>query len=393
MLKQFFTSYNSRRFLLSFSFLLGIAHCFALPANLLAQKIIPSEIVRDSLGERIDVHLKQLLDKGFSGAVLVARKNKIILAKSYGLSDREKQISVTTETVYPIGSVTKQFTAAAIVKLEMQGKLRTSDFITRYFKNVPPDKAKITIHQLLTHSSGIPGSIGRCTQEMNRDGFVEMALNSTLDFEPGTKYNYSNAGYNLLAVIVELASGKDFEQYMSENLFAPTGMKKTGIFVPKYNLENIAVGYRDGKKWGNVYEKLFDYDYPDRKFYGYEFCGRGSGGFLSTIGDLYKWHKALKGEKLFSKAAKEKIFTPYIREGEGAKSFYGYGWAIFTTPRQTRLIAHNGNVNDVFEADFRRYVDEDVVYIIMTNSLYLEQGAINVSSQISKIIFENFKTN
>jgi CubicO group peptidase (beta-lactamase class C family) len=243
----------------------------------------------------------------------------------------------------------------------------------------------------LTHSSGIPGSVGRCTQEMKRDDFVKMALNSKLDFEPGTKYRYSNAAYNLLAVIVEAASGEDFEAYLGKNLFASAGLRQTGIFVPKYALENIAVGYRDGKKWGNIYEKLFDYDYPERKFYGFEFCVRGSGGMLSTIGDLYKWHKSFAGEQVFSKAAKEKIFTPHVREGAGATSFYGYGWAIFTTPRQTKLIAHDGNVNDVFEANFLRYTDEDVVLIIITNSLYLEQGAIKVSPQIAEIIFEDLK--
>ncbi|HEY0457892.1 MAG TPA: serine hydrolase domain-containing protein [Pyrinomonadaceae bacterium] len=345
--------------------------------------------VRGETGKRIDDYLTSLVDKGFSGAVLAAKKDRIFLAKGYGFVDREKRVPVTPATVFPVGSVTKQFTAAAVVKLEMQGKLKFSDSIAKYLNDVPADKAKITIHQLLTHSSGIPGSVGRCTQEMKRNEFVKMALNSTLDFEPGTRYNYSNAGYNLLAVIVETASGEEFEEYAGKNLFAPAGLKQTGIFVPKYALDNIAVGYRDGKKWGNVYEKLFDYDYPDRKFYGYEFCGRGSGGMLSTIGDLYRWHKSFAGEKVFSKASKEKIFASYVREGEGATSFYGYGWAIFTTPRKTKLIAHNGNVNDVFEADFRRYTEEDVVLIIITNSLYLEQGAIKISPQIAKIIFDN----
>jgi CubicO group peptidase (beta-lactamase class C family) len=364
--------------------------CFGLPGNLvIGQEIKTTGTVRGTLGKRLDTHLTRLVDQGFSGVILVARKDRIVLAKGYGLANREQRTPATTATVFPIGSVTKQFTAAAILKLEMQGKLKVGDFITKYLKDVPPDKSKITIHQLLTHSSGIPGSVGRCTQEMTRDGFIKMALSAPLDFEPGTKYSYSNAGYNLLAVIVEVASGASFDDYTSKNLFEPAGMKQTGIFAPKYTLENIAVGYRDGKRWGNVFEKLFDYDYPERKFYGYEFCGRGSGGMLSTVGDLYKWHKSFEGERVFSNAAKEKIFTPYIREGEGATSFYGYGWAIFTTSRKTKMIGHNGNVNDVFEADFRRYVDEDVVYIIMTNSLNLEQSAIKVSPQIAKIIFEN----
>lgn len=354
----------------------------------LGQKVKNSETVKGEIGKKLDALLTGNVNKGFSGVVLVARKGKIVLSKGYGLIDREKQLPVTTSSVFPIGSESKQFTAAAIVKLEMQGKLKFTDPITNYLKDVPADKAGITIHQLLTHSSGIPNSVGRCTQEMTREEFIKMNLSAPLDFEPGKQYSYSNAGYNLLAVIVEIASGEDFEKYMIENLFAPAGMKQTGIFLPKYKLENIAVGYRDGKKWGNLYEKIYDYDYPDRKNYGYEFCSRGSGGMLSTVSDLYKWHKSFAGERVFSKAAKEKIFTPYIREGEGASSFYGYGWAIFTTPRNTKLIAHNGNVNDVFEADFSRYVDENVALIMMTNSLNRQEAAIKLSSEIKHIIFD-----
>ncbi|HYP43413.1 MAG TPA: hypothetical protein VEQ18_05270, partial [Candidatus Nitrosocosmicus sp.] len=96
-------------------------------------------------------------------------------------------------------------------------------------------------------------------------------------------------------------------------------------------------------------------------------------------------------EKIFSKAIKQKIFASHVEEVKGGGSFYGYGWTIFSTPRKTKLIGHNGNVNDVFEADFRRYVDEDMVYILLTNSLYLEQGAVNVSDQIANFFFDNLK--
>ena len=388
-LVQFFVYEKMFKKFISAVFCAGLLVSFVIGQERTANQKISGE-----LGKKLDAHLTKLVDKGFSGVVFVAKKDKIMLAKGYGYSDREKRIPSTTKTVFPIGSVTKQFTAAAVVKLEMQGKLQFTDPITKYFKDVPPDKTKITIHQLLTHSSSIPSEVGSCTQIKTRDDFVVMALNAPLDFEPGTKYRYSNSGYDLLAIIVELPSGAPFEEYVSENLFKPAGMKQTGIFVPKYSLENIAIGYRDGKRWGTVYEKLLRYDYPTKKLsgaYGFQLCGRGSGLILSTIGDLYKWHKQFEGERVFTKAAKEKIFTPHIPEGEGAASFYGYGWAIFPTPRKTKLITHNGSVNNVFKADFHRYVDEDVVFVIMTNSLYSEQGAISVSPQIAEIIFEKLK--
>lgn len=351
-----------------------------------------SETVSGKTGKALDVFLSGLVDKGFSGAVLAAVKDEVVLSKGYGYKDRERKIPNTTATVFPIGSVNKQFTAAAIIKLELQGKLKVTDSINKYFKNAPPDKQKITIHQLLTHSSGIPGRVGRCKTETTADDFVQMAMDSTLDFEPGAKYKYSNNGYNLLGVIIEKASGKPYEQYVYDNLLKPAGLENTGTFLPDYTLDNIAVGYRDGKLWGSFFEKIFDQtELPVRRRNGIEFCGRASGGMLSTVGDLYKWHQALESDRILSKKAKRKIFTPHIPENEKATSFYGYGWTIFTTSRKTKLIAHNGGINDVFEADFRRYVDEDVVIIILTNSTNVEKSAIAVSPQIAEIILDKTK--
>src|SRR5215203_5520458 len=131
--------------------------------------------IKGTLGRKLDAHLSQLAEKGFSGAVLAAVKGKIVLAKGYGFAEREKQIPVKTETVLHLGSVSKQFTAAAVLKLEMQGRLKVTDPLTKYFKDVPPDKQQMTIHHLLSNSSGIPDRVGRCRAETTRDDFVQMA--------------------------------------------------------------------------------------------------------------------------------------------------------------------------------------------------------------------------
>jgi CubicO group peptidase (beta-lactamase class C family) len=164
-----------------------------------------------------------------------------------------------------------------------------------------------------------------------------------------------------LGAIIEIVTQKSYERYLHDNLFKLAGMKETGYVIPKWKRENLAVGYKkDGTRWGTSVNQLWDKDGP---FWNL----RANGGLLSTVGDLYKWHLALEGEKILSKQAKEKYFAPHIAESPEAVSFYGYGWVIQKTRRGTKLIWHNGG-NPYFFADFRRYVDDDVVVIVATNS-------------------------
>lgn len=319
---------------------------------------VSADVVRTPLGEKLDAHMSRLEAYGFSGSLLVAKGGEVILDKGYGFADAERKVPFTADTAFDIGSITKQFTAAAIVKLEMQGKLGVNDPISKWFEGVPEDKKGITLHHLLTHSAGLQDVFGGDYEEMPRDRLVKAALESKLLWAPGTRYQYSNSGYSLLAAIVELASGKPYEAYLRENLWQPAGMTRTG-----YRLQEkgpLAHGVDgDGEDWGSPVDKAWA---PDGPWWNL----RGNGGVLSTTGDLYKWHRALEGDAILSKEAKGKMFTPHVPEDEEGSSHYGYGWAIFKTPRDTRLIAHNGG-NGIFNADFRRYVDDGVVLIIGSN--------------------------
>jgi CubicO group peptidase (beta-lactamase class C family) len=350
------------KFFLSIIYLFVITAVLAFPDRfILAQAIQPIQSVKDSLGTKLDNQMRQIAEKGFSGIVFVVKNGHIEFDKGYGLANKEKKTPYSAETVFDIGSITKQFTGAAILKLEMQRKLRTTDKITKYFEDVPADKADITLHHLLTHSAGLIDVLGRDYERMTRDDLIKKALASKLKSVPGEKHKYSNLGYSLLGAIIEIVSGNSYERYLHDNLFKPAGMKQTGYVLPKWKTENLAVGYKkDGSRWGTPTDQLWDKDGP---FWNL----RGNGGILSTAGDLYKWHQALADEKILSKEAKEKYFAPHIAEEPGGDSFYGYGWVIQKTRRGTNLIWHNGG-NPYFFADFRRYVDDKVVVIVATNS-------------------------
>lgn len=356
---------------------------FAIPLVLLGAAVLagaaapPAPVVSGPLGEKIDTYMSRLEGFGFAGSLLVAKDGKVVVHKGYGLANQEKKVPFTAETVFDIGSITKQFTAAAILKLEMAGKLKVTDPITKHFDGVPPDKQGITLHHLLTHSAGLEDVFGGDYEEMPRDELVKKAFASKLLWAPGTRYEYSNAGYSLLTAVVEKVSGQPYETFLRENLFKPAGMEKTGYRLAKWAPEDLAHGYEAEGHWGTPLDHPWA---PDGPWWNL----RGNGGILSTVGDLYKWHQALEGEKILSKEAKAKLFTPHVPEDEEGSSHYGYGWAIFKTSRNTRLIAHNGG-NGIFAADFRRYVDENVVLIIGSNQS--DFSSIAVSGQLPKIVF------
>jgi CubicO group peptidase (beta-lactamase class C family) len=327
---------------------------------LVAAKSPAADVVQGDVGARIDAYLTRLVPFGWSGAVLVARDGEIVLNKGYGVANRAQHLPWTSDTVGNIGSITKQFTAAAILKLEAMGQLRVTDRMSAYLPEVPADKADITLHQLLTHTAGLQGDLGGTDdQPIGRDELVKVVLASRLAHSPGAAFEYSNEGYSLLAAIVERVSGQSYEQFLHDQLFAPAGMSKTGYLLPKYTDAEIAHGYRaDGTEWGTVYKRGWRADGPGWYL-------RGNGGLQSTTGDLYKWHVALGAETVLPAAERTKLFTPYVQTPGGDR--YAYGWGVDETPRHTTVISHNGG-NGIYFADFRRYVDEKTVIIALGNT-------------------------
>jgi CubicO group peptidase (beta-lactamase class C family) len=303
-------------------------------------------------------YLGRLEKLGFAGVVLVAVAGEPALAQGYGLADRERGIPWTPGTISCIGSITKQFTAAAILKLEEDGKLRVSDPITKYFSGVPPDKSSITLHELLTHTSGIEDLDGRDDYDpIGREEFVKLAMAQPLSASPGTHYSYSNAGFSLLGAIIEKLTGGPYEQYLRRTFFLPLGMYETGYILPAWGEARMAQGYQGGKLWGTVLGHPMDNDGP-------YWVLRANGGIHSSPYDMLRWAEALMEGRVLKPESMAKLWTPYV--SEGGDSFYGYGWSVRTLPGDIKVIAHNGG-NGIFFADFALVPKAGLVIFLQTN--------------------------
>ena len=344
-----------------------------------------SQNINKELFNKIDSYLESSVTNGFSGVVLVSKKGEIILSKGYGWAGRELKIPNSPSTVFNIGSVTKQFTASAILKLVEQGKIKTSDKISSYFIQAPIEKRDITIHQLLTHTSGISNRTGGFRyNEASKEQFLKEFFESELHSKPGTNYQYANANYIILTAILESVSGQTYNSFLNDYLFEPSQMKSTGYKSIHFNTERLAHGYyynRTDEKWSDWGTTQQHLPYNNKHWYSI-----GKGDIHSTVEDLYKWHVALKDNVVLASKTRIVQETPHVAENDKLTSYYGYGWAISKSNRETKIVAHNGS-NGIYFADFVRFIDDDVIVIYITNA-FLGSESENVARNIGKMIFD-----
>lgn len=340
-----------------------------------AKAIIPAN---DVLAARIDEYVLRLESLGYSGGVLVVRDGKTVLQRSYGFADRAAGVRADTATVYNLGSITKQFTAAAILRLEELGRLRTTDSIGRFFADAPADKRGITLHQLLTHTAGFESDYSPTDYEpTTREEYVSRLMRARLRSAPGTKFFYANAGYSLLAAIVEKVTGQDYEVALRELVLRPAGMLETGYKAPHWDARRIAHGYQDGRDWGTIVDRIA----PDGAPY-WEL--RGNGGLHTTLGDIARWDAALRDNRVLTDSSRRKYMAPYVNEGPEGRSQYAYGWSVTKTPRGTRLVTHNGG-NGIYAAELLRFVDEGITIFLTSTSS--DAPASPVVWQLERIAF------
>ncbi|UTW58799.1 beta-lactamase family protein [Kordiimonas sp. SCSIO 12603] len=315
--------------------------------------------------EKLKADVRQLLDKyerkNFSGSLLVAHKGQVVLTDEFGVMARDSQQKTNVHTIYDVGSLTKQFTGAAIMKLVEEKRLALSDGLQKYFPNIPADKASITIHQLLTHSSGLRGFPDKGDYDLvETDVFFDTVFKQSLRFTPGSEHEYRNVGYSALTRIIELVTNMAYEAYLQQTFFKPLGMFNTGYLAPDWTETLVAEGYARGKKFGSGIARYQDMG-------EISWLLKGNGGIHSTLGDMHVWLKSLSNAEILTENSIELLTTRHIAEDPSGNSHYGYGWAIFKTDKGRDLVAHNGS-NRFFFADVLWLKDEDAWIVMLSNS-------------------------
>lgn len=290
------------------------------------------------LAAEYDKMLSQQFKSNETGAtVLVARNGEIVYKKGFGMASLELNVPMRTDHVFRIGSITKQFTAVAILQLMEQGKLGLQDEITKFIPAYPTHGHKITIEHLLTHTSGIQSYtgmkdyMGRMTLDMKPEEMIDHFKNEPMKFAPGTKWSYNNSGYFLLGYIIEKISGKTYGEYLEENFFKPLGMSNSHYGSETKLIKNRVGAYSKG-------EQGFENARPMSMTQPY-----AAGSIQSTVEDLFKWNRAVHSYKLVKKESLEKAFTKY-RLSDGTETNYGYGWE-FAYVQDSPTIEHGGGIN------------------------------------------------
>jgi CubicO group peptidase (beta-lactamase class C family) len=322
------------------------------------------------IASKLDEYLSAAAKQGFTGSALVARYGKVIFSKGYGMANAEWDIPNTPLTKFRLGSITKQFTAASILLLQERGKLGAQDPVCKFFDNCPESWKEITIHHLLTHTSGIPNYTNfpdwRKTMmiPVTMESLVARFKDKPLDFKPGEKMSYSNSGYVALGHIIEKVAGESYESFLQKNIFGPLQMSGSGYDSHDTIMKNRATGYsfRDGKRINSEY---LDMTIP-----------HAAGALYSTVEDLFAWNEALFSDKLLSAKSREAMMTV-------DKNDYAYGLAV-TQQHNRKMVFHGGGING-FSTFLARFPEEKVTIVVLRNADY-GAGPNKISQDLAAIV-------
>jgi D-alanyl-D-alanine carboxypeptidase len=336
---------------------------------LLASKVARADRADDLLKAEMQKHQIAGL------ALMVVKNGHAIKTECYGTANLEWDVPVTPDTVFEIGSMTKQFTAACILLLQEDGKLSLDDKISQHLKDTPPVWTNITIRHLLTHTSGIKNYTVldgfEMRQHMTQAQFIQKMGSYPLDFQPGASWTYCNSGYNLLGFIVENVSGKSYWDFLRERIFQPLQMTGTTSRVPGIIVPHRAAGY----ELKNGVHINRDYDLTDLF---------SAGAIISTIKDIAKWNAALDRNKFLKPSSRKQWWTP-VKLNDGKTHSYGFGW--FLDPENGHKDIGHGGSTSGFSSTIQRFPDDELSVLILTNAD--ETGvATKLAKEVAALYFE-----
>ncbi|MEC5142024.1 serine hydrolase domain-containing protein [Chitinophaga sp. 212800010-3] len=305
--------------------------------------------------QQIDELVQRYADfNKFNGSILVAVKGKILLQKGYGYRNVAAKLPNTPQTIFQIGSITKEFTATMVLKLAEAGALALTDQVSKYYPDFPKGDS-ITIQNLLTHTSGIFNYTSvndfwhQSSQPTTEQTVVDFLKSKPLGFRPGTQFSYSNSNYMLLAYIIQKVTGKSYENLMSDKILKPLHMTRSGFYFTALKDNDKATGYwtfsPDGYQEGPPTNPT-------------QFIGGGE--MYATVGDLYRWHIALQEGRILSRALQQQAYHPFKKE-------YGYGWELADSVAGRQVLGHAGRMLNGFEAKMVRVPEDDIFIVLLKN--------------------------
>jgi D-alanyl-D-alanine carboxypeptidase len=337
----------------------------------------PTAAAEDPLAQTLDAMLGKLYPADAPGAAVIARRDgKTVLRKGYGMADLELGVPLQPDMVFRIGSMTKQFTAVAILMLAEEGKLAVSDPITKFLPGYPTGGKTITIEHLLTHTSGIrsytdmPDFLANIRKDYTVDALMDHFKGEPPDFAPGERYQYDNSGYFLLGAIIEKASGTSYEAFLKQRIFDVVGMTRTSLDSSSRVIPRRARGYqKEGEVWKNADWISMTQPYA-------------AGAMVSTVDDLAKWDAALYDGKLLRAETLEKAMTPH-RLASGTPIEYGYGWQPGQWEGFT-VVQHGGGINGFVSMGVR--VPERRVYVAVLSNRIADPFPFPIAQRIASYL-------
>jgi CubicO group peptidase (beta-lactamase class C family) len=342
-----------------------------------------------NLEAKIDTLLKDPFPKGFNGSILFCRGHNIVYNKNYGYSNIPDKTPLNDSSLFELASCSKQFTAAAIMKLNESGKLEMNDSLRKFFPLLP--YSGVTVKHLLQHTSGLPDYMSPLIKMPDKefcfnDDIIAWLSEKKIpaDFAPGERYEYSNTGYAILASIVEKVSGMSYADYLNTQFFEPLGMERSRVYNSRRTKGEVIPNYA----YGYVYAGKNKYLLPDEKKPEKKYVGKlegivGDGTVNSTASELVKWHNGLSEYRVLSKASLDSAYAPG-HTNDGKEFQYGYGVMVHSNPRNGRIIAHTGGWPG-YQTLIYRFVDRDMMLVILSNKEYRYDHIMKAAKNIAPL--------